>query len=170
MTIISFFSALTAVGALISIPFQPIPFSLQTLITLLAGMMLGSISGALSQIIYILLGIIGCPVFAGFKSGIGILFGPTGGFLFGFVIAAYVVGKITEIKNEMKIYHYFFASCLGILIIYLVGIIQLSLVASIDIERAMMIGMLPFFPGDVLKAIFASFIVNKLKPLIDMQR
>jgi biotin transport system substrate-specific component len=57
-------------------------------------MTLGSVMGASSQIIYVLLGVIGLPVFAGFKAGIGILFGPTGGFLFGFIISAYVIGKI----------------------------------------------------------------------------
>jgi len=167
MTMISFFSALTAAGAFISIPIQPVPFSLQTLFTLLAGMMLGSVSGALSQIIYILLGVIGLPVFAGFKSGLGILLGPTGGFLFGFVIAAYIVGKITEIIKEMNIFYYFFIGCFGILIIYLIGIAQLSIVASIEIKKALVIGALPYFPGDILKVIAASFMVNKLKVFID---
>ncbi|MCK4308969.1 MAG: biotin transporter BioY, partial [Candidatus Atribacteria bacterium] len=69
MTLISLFAALTAVGAFISIPLHPVPITLQTLFTLLAGMILGSTLGATSQIIYVLLGIIGLPVFAGFKAG-----------------------------------------------------------------------------------------------------
>ena len=166
MTMISFFSALTAVGAFISIPLQPVPFSLQTFFTLLAGMILGSASGALSQLIYILLGVIGIPVFAGFKSGIGILLGPTGGFLFGFIIAAYIIGKITEIKVRLNIYHYFFIGWLGILIIYLAGITQLSLVTSINIKKAIAIGVFPFLPGDFLKVIFASLMADKLRKLI----
>ena len=166
MTLISLFSALTATGAFISIPFQPVPFSLQTLFTLLAGMILGSISGSMSQFIYLLLGVIGLPVFAGLKSGIGILLGPTGGFLFGFVISAYVIGKATEGKKEINIFYYFFIGCLGTLIIHSMGVIQLSLVTGIGIKRALYVGTLPFLPGDILKITAASFIANKTKKII----
>jgi Uncharacterized conserved protein len=100
MTLISLFAALTAVGGFISIPLYPVPLTLQTLFTLLAAMILGSVMGASSQIIYVLLGVIGLPVFAGFKAGIGILFGPTGGFLLGFIISAYIIGKIVELKKK----------------------------------------------------------------------
>ena len=166
MTLISLFAALTAAGAFISIPFQPVPFSLQTLFTLLAGMTLGSVSGSVSQVIYILLGVIGLPVFAGFKSGIGILFGPTGGFLFGFIISAYIIGKITEGKAEKNIFYYLLAGFLGTVIIYFIGVSQLSLVTGIEIKKAVLIGALPFLPGDILKIIAASFIARKLKTII----
>jgi len=166
MTLISLFAALTAAGAFISIPFQPVPFSLQTLFTLLAGMTLGSVSGSVSQVIYILLGVIGLPVFAGFKSGIGILFGPTGGFLFGFIISAYIIGKITEGKAEKNIFYYLLAGFLGTVIIYFIGVSQLSLVTGIGIKKAVLIGALPFLPGDILKIIAASFIARKLKTII----
>ena len=131
MTLISLFATLTAVGAFISIPLYPVPLTLQTLFTLLAAMVLGSVMGALSQIIYVLLGVIGLPVFAGFKAGIGILFGPTGGFLLGFIISAYVIGKIIELKNEKNIFYYLFAGIMGTIILYIVGITQLSLVTGI---------------------------------------
>ena len=163
MTLISLFAALTAAGAFISIPFQPVPFSLQTLFTLLAGMTLGSASGSVSQVIYILLGVIGLPVFAGFKSGMGILLGPTGGFLFGFVISAYVIGKITEEKKEKYIFYYLLAGFTGTVIIYFIGVTQLSLITGIGIKKAILIGALPFLPGDILKIIAASFIASKLK-------
>lgn len=163
MTLISLFAALTAAGAFISIPFQPVPFSLQTLFTLLAGMTLGSASGSMSQVIYILLGVIGLPVFAGFKSGMGILLGPTGGFLFGFVISAYVIGKITEEKKEKYIFYYLLAGLAGTVIIYFIGVTQLSLITGIGIKKAILIGALPFLPGDILKIIAASFIASKLK-------
>jgi len=104
MTLTSLFAALTAVGGFISIPLYPVPLTLQTLFTLLAAMILGSVMGASSQIIYVLLGVIGLPVFAGFKAGIGILFGPTGGFLLGFIISAYIIGKIVELKKEKNIF------------------------------------------------------------------
>lgn len=163
MTLISLFAALTAVGAFISIPIYPVPLSLQTLFTLLAAMTLGSVIGASSQIIYVMLGVIGLPVFAGFKAGIGILFGPTGGFLFGFIISAYVIGKIIELKKEKNIFYYFLAGIIGTIILYIIGITQLSLVTGIGIKKAIAVGMLPFLPGDILKIIAASFIARKFK-------
>lgn len=169
MTLISLFAALTVVGAFISIPLYPVPLTLQTLFTLLAGMTLGSIMGASSQIIYVLLGVIGLPVFAGFKAGIGILFGPTGGFLFGFIISAYVIGKIIEVKKEKNIFYYFLAGIIGTVILYIIGITQLSLITGIGIKKAIVVGMLPFLPGDILKVIAASFIASKLKPIIELK-
>ena len=166
MTLISLFAALTAIGAFISIPLYPVPLTLQTLFTLLAAMTLGSAMGMSSQIIYVLLGVIGLPVFAGFKAGIGILFGPTGGFLFGFIISAYIIGKIIELKKEKNFFYYFLAGLSGMLIIYITGITQLSLVTGIGVKKALMVGMLPFLPGDICKIIAASFIASKLKLII----
>jgi len=163
MVLISLFAALTAVGAFISIPIYPVPLTLQTLFTLLAAMILGSVMGASSQIIYVLLGVIGLPVFAGFKAGIGILFGPTGGFLLGFIISAYVIGKIIEVKKEKNIFYYFLAGIIGTVILYIIGITQLSLITGIGIKKAITVGMLPFLPGDILKIIAASFIAHKFK-------
>ena len=168
MTLISLFAALTAVGAFISIPLYPVPLTLQTLFTLLAAMTLGSVMGASSQIIYVLLGIIGLPVFAGFKGGIGILFGPTGGFLFGFIISAYVIGRIIELKKEKNFFYYLLAGLIGTLIIYIAGIAQLSLVTGIGVKKAITVGMFPFLPGDILKVIAASFIASKLKLVIQL--
>jgi len=169
MTLISLFAALTAVGAFISIPLYPVPLTLQTLFTLLAAMTLGSVMGMLSQIIYVMLGVIGLPVFAGFKTGIGILFGPTGGFLFGFIISAYIIGKIIELKKEKNFFYYFLAGIIGTIILYIVGITQLSLVTDMGIKKALMVGMLPFLPGDILKIIAASFIASKLRPIIELK-
>ena len=169
MTLISLFATLTVVGAFISIPLYPVPLTLQTLFTLLAGMTLGSVMGASSQVIYVLLGVVGLPVFAGFKAGIGILFGPTGGFLFGFIISAYVIGRIIETIKEKNIFYYLVAGLIGTIILYIVGITQLSLVTGIGIKKAITVGMLPFLPGDILKIIAASFIASKLKPIIELK-
>lgn len=169
MTLISLFAALTVVGAFISIPLYPVPLTLQTLFTLSAAMTLGSAMGMLSQIIYVMLGVIGLPVFAGFKTGIGILFGPTGGFLFGFIISAYIIGKIIELKKEKNFFYYFLAGVIGTIILYIIGITQLSLVTDMGIKKALMVGMLPFLPGDILKIIAASFIASKLRPIIELK-
>ena len=163
MTLVSLFTALTAIGAFISIPINPVPITLQTLFTLLAGMTLGSVLGATSQLIYVLLGAIGLPVFSGFKGGLGILFGPTGGFLLGFVISAYIVGRLIEIKKEKNIFSYFLIGLLGTITIYFLGVTQLSLVTGMGLKKAIIVGVIPFLPGDLLKIIAASFVTNKLK-------
>ncbi|HEY6625404.1 MAG TPA: biotin transporter BioY [Ignavibacteriaceae bacterium] len=96
------FSILTAISAQISIPIKPVPFTLQTMIVLLAGAFLGAKNGAYSQLIYIFLGAIGLPVFAQTADGtmgFARLIGPTGGYLLAFPIAAYLVGYLTE-KNQ----------------------------------------------------------------------
>ncbi len=96
------FSILTAISAQISIPIKPVPFTLQTMIVLLAGAFLGAKNGAYSQLIYIFLGAIGLPVFAQTADGtmgLARLIGPTGGYLLAFPIAAYLVGLLTE-KNQ----------------------------------------------------------------------
>lgn len=96
------FSILTAISAQISIPIKPVPFTLQTMIVLLAGAFLGAKNGAYSQVLYIFLGAIGLPVFAQTADGtIGFarLIGPTGGYLLAFPVAAYLVGLLTE-KNQ----------------------------------------------------------------------
>lgn len=166
MTLISFFAALTAIGAFISIPINPVPISLQTLFTLLSGMILGSKLGAISQLIYLFLGAVGLPVFSGFRGGLGILFGPTGGFLTGFVISAYIVGKFIETRKEDKIFSYFLIGLLGTFVIYLTGVTQLLIITKIGVKEAIIVGVLPFLPGDLLKIIAATFIAIRLKLVV----
>lgn len=156
---VSLFAALTAVGAFISLPLGPVPFTLQVLFVLLSGAILGPFQGALSQIIYLLLGVIGFPVFAGGTSGIGHLFGPTGGYLFGFVFASFLVGLLS--KNQ-RFWIKFFSMLLGILVIHFLGVLQLSFVAGMGFKKALLVGSLPFFPLDAVKAFIASGLVVSL--------
>jgi len=93
------FSILTALSAQVAVPTQPVPFTLQTMLVLLSGAFLGSRNGAYSQILYLVIGVIGVPVFAGFTFGVAKLFGPTGGYLLTFPFAAFLVGYILEKKN-----------------------------------------------------------------------
>ena len=163
MVYASMFGALTSIGALIVIPLQPVPISLQTLFTTLAGVLLGGYTGALSQIVYVLLGIIGLPVFTGGKAGIGVLFGPTGGYLIGFVVAAFVIGKIMEAKKEQGLAWIVFALFIGNLVIYSFGTFGLHLVAHLSLVKALMLGTVPFLIGDILKLITAALLAIKLR-------
>lgn len=165
MVFASLFAALTAAGAYIHIPvpFSPVPITLQVFFVLLAGSMLKSKWGSLSMIVYTLLGIAGLPVFAGGSSGIGVLFGPTGGYIFGFILAAYIIGKLSE-KAEKTVRPSLLANSInmsvGVLAIYLCGVLQLMMVAKLGLGAALALGVIPFLPGEVIKTAVAAYITS----------
>ena len=159
----SMFGALTAIGALISIPLQPVPVVLSNLFLNIAAALLGGPLGALSQVIYIILGGLGLPVFSGGKAGFGVLLGPTGGYLIGFVIGAFLIGKLVKRKKSPGFAWLAFSMAAGLLVIYAVGVLQLSFVAKLPLEKALAVGVLPFLPGDVLKIIAAAMVTLKTR-------
>ena len=164
------FGAVTAVGAFIIIPLPPVPITLQTLFTALSGALLGGALGALSQVVYVLLGIIGLPVFAGGKAGLGVLFGPTGGYLIGFIAGSYVIGKIIEVKKEAGLFRIVLAMVVGFLVLYALGVLQLSIVAKLSFAKALSAGMIPFLIGDAVKIVVATFVTLKLRDRIFLNR
>lgn len=157
------FAALTAAGAFIAIPISVVPFTLQNLFTTLAGLLLGARVGALSQITYILVGLAGLPVFAGGKAGLGVLLGPTGGYLIGFVLGAFTIGKLAEIRKHPSAWWLFASALLGHVVIYGAGVTWLSFIAHISVRKAAIVGLLPFLPGDVLKCIVAAIVARKIR-------
>jgi len=156
------FGAGTAAGAYIMVPIPPVPITLQTLFLYLAGALLGGRLALLSQVVYLLLGIIGLPVFAGGKAGFGVLFGPTGGYLIGFVAAAYVVGKWNEMVKRPSFLTVLLSMIAGTIPIYVLGVLQLSLVAKLDLVKAVSVGMLPFLIGDGVKIVIAALLAGRL--------
>jgi biotin transport system substrate-specific component len=168
MVFASMFGAVTALGAYIAIPLQPVPITLQTLFVCLSGALLGGYFGAISQVIYVLLGVIGLPVFAGGTAGPGILLGPSGGYLFGFIAGALVIGKLMEVKQQPGIIWIIFAFVCGTAVIYGFGILQLSLVARLSLLKAFLTGAVPFLPGDLLKLIAATLITLKVRNKINL--
>jgi len=163
----SLFAALAAVGAFIKIPIpiSPVPITLQVFFVLLAGLVLGSRWGGTSMLVYVLLGIIGIPVFSGGSAGIGVLMGPTGGYIIGFIAGAFIVGLIHERSNK-GIPAAIAAMIAGLTVIYLSGVVQLSIAADMPVQQAVVIGVLPFLVGDVIKMAAALIILEKVKPLI----
>lgn len=159
VSLVALFSALTAVGGFISIPFYPVPLTLQVFFVLLSGAILGKRLGALSQIIYLALGAIGAPVFHNFTGGVGILLGPTGGFLFGFIPGAFIAGLFYEKFDNNKI------RLLGLIVslipIYLIGVLWLSFITGMSLEKAFIVGGIPFIPGDIVKSIVVLFVEKK---------
>lgn len=165
LILIALFAALTAVMALfvtIPLPFSPVPITGQTFAVMLAGALLGARKGAFSQLIYILLGIAGLPVFAGGLAGLSVLAGPRGGFLWGFVLGAYLIGKLVEKRRRLTLpYILVSLSVGGILAVYLPGILQLAFVTGMTPSQAVF-AMLPYLPGDVIKVIASSLLVQKM--------
>jgi len=145
------FAALTAVGAALSfpLPFSPVPVTLQTLAAVLAGAVLGPVWGPVSQILYVGAGIAGMPVFAGGAAGPGVLAGPTGGYLAGFVIGAWVAGLLTRSGAS------WIRLALGLLAAHLAifacGLSQLMIFTGHSARVAVELGFLPFVPGLAVK-------------------
>ncbi|MGM0409697.1 MAG: biotin transporter BioY [Bacillota bacterium] len=159
MTRISIMAALTAVGAFIIIPLpgSPVPVTLQLLFTFLAGGLLGSKGGFYSQLIYLLLGAAGLPIFAGGIGGIGALVGPSAGYIYGFLIAGYIAGLGQKKFMKKAIYNF-----IGLLIVYLLGTIVLKLNTGFTFAKAFSAGVLPFIPGDILKVFLAAYLTAKI--------
>ncbi|MBU3181367.1 biotin transporter BioY [Clostridium psychrophilum] len=168
LIITALFTALTAVGGIISIPLGPVPITLQSLFVILSGLILGAKLGVLSQITYIILGLIGLPVFAGGSGGMGSVISPTFGFLIGYLAAAYVIGKLTE-KNK-SLSKIIYAVILGSLTIYVIGVPYFYFIftnylgKSINLYGTLKFACLPFVPGDVVKASIAIILARKLIP------
>ncbi len=133
MVFAALFAALTGAVAWfkIPLPFTPVPITLQTLMVLLSGAMLGAYYGALSMIVYLTVGAIGLPVFAGGSSGVGALLGPTGGYLFSYPVASFVIGKILEKKRLNAFLKYF---SFGIIMIFVI-IVAIDSILKIGIMK-----------------------------------
>ncbi|MCU0573796.1 MAG: biotin transporter BioY [Syntrophobacteraceae bacterium] len=147
----SLMAALIAVGALIHLPIGPVPVVLQNLFVLLAGLLLGSRHGVASVLLYLLIGAMGIPIFAGGKGGIAHFLGPTGGYLLGFAAAAFIAGLISE-RFPRSLSADICAVAAGTVIIYLIGVPWLKTVTQMTWTKALTVGMIPFLPGDILKA------------------
>lgn len=159
-----------------TIPFFPVPFSLQVLFVILSGIVLGPKYGLLSQLIYIFLGIIGFPVFAGGVGGLGIIFAPTLGYVIGFPLAAFVVGSLA---HNLKNFHYirvFLATLPGLPAIYVPGVSYLwfstnhILGKDIDLLTALKVGVIVFIIPDIIKCLIAAWfgieIRKRLSPIL----
>lgn len=141
----------TALAAKVQIPLQPVPITLQTLVVLVSGAALGARLGALSQIAYLLAGVLGAPVFSAPIGGPAILAGPTGGYLLAFVPAAALVGWLAEKGWDRSLAASALMLFLGSLVFYAIGAAQLSL--FVGPQQAVAAGVLPFLVGDALKIV-----------------
>lgn len=171
LILVSMFAALTAVGAFIKIPIPYVPFTLQYMFCALAGMILGSRLGALSQIVYVAIGLMGLPVFAE-GGGISYIFKPTFGYLIGFIAAAFVIGKIREKTKELTFLKAFLALLCGLFFIYFFGVAYLYLSCNfylaqkISLFSAIFYGLVVCIAGDLILTVVTAYLSVKVLPLL----
>ena len=171
MTLCAIFTVLTAVGAFIKIPVPVVPFTLQVLFTMLAGLLLGSRLGALSVGLYMILGLAGLPVFTQ-GGGLWYLLQPTFGYILGFILGSYVTGKMTEQRDTLTFGRILIAKFAGLAIIYVMGMIYYYVICNYVIHTP--IGLWPLFlycfllavPGDICLCFLAAGLAKRLKPIL----
>lgn len=161
------FAALTAVGAFLKIPFLYSSITLQFFFTALAGVLLGARYGALSQLVYVALGLIGLPIFTS-GGGLGYFLFPTCGFLIGLIPAAWLIGKLTERNRSVK--RIVLASLAGLGVLYVVGLPYMAAILNVymgkglGLWQVLMAGMIPFLPGDMVKIAVVAVLSPSLLP------
>lgn len=152
---------------IIPLPFTPVPVALSTFAVLATGAALGALRGALSAALYMVIGALGAPVFAGGQSGVMI---PTFGYVIGFVIAAALVGRLARHRADRKIGTTLATGALGSIVLYLCGVPWLAVSLDIDLGQAIMLGVVPFLIGDALKVLALAGILPSAWRLVDKTR
>lgn len=161
MTLIAIMTAITCVLAPLSMPIGPVPISLTNLVIYISVVLIGWKKATLSYLVYLLIGLVGLPVFSGFTGGAGKLLGPTGGYLIGFIFMAIISGIFIE-KFDNKIL-WAFGMLLGTIITYAFGTLWLARQMDIGLIEALYIGVIPFVIGDIIKIIIAIVIAPIIK-------
>lgn len=169
---IAMFTALIAVCSQISIPLGPVPFTLQTMAVCIAAAMLGWKRGTISVLLYILVGLVGVPVFAGFSGGFASVVTPAFGYIIGFILTAIVVGLSTKFFG-CKIVPLVISMVIGILLCYIVGTIWFMVVYNItgqyiDLGLALSWCVVPFIIPDIAKIVVASILINRLSKIVKL--
>jgi biotin transport system substrate-specific component len=163
-------AGLTALAAQVRIPlgFTPVPLTGQVFAVLLAGVLCGRYYGGLSQGIYVGLGVAGVPWFAGWSGGLGAIAGPTGGYLIGFILAAEMIGYVSERSARARSFLPMLGLMLaGVAAVHLCGVLQLAVYLGGHLKGALVMGTLPFIGVDAAKALLAASIATALLPKSD---
>lgn len=170
MVLCGVFTTLIAVGAFIKVPVPVVPFTLQFLFTMLAGLLLGGRKGALSVGVYIVLGLVGLPVFAE-GGGFWYILKPSFGYLLGFMLAAYVTGRMVERKGRLSTGWVMAVNFLGLFIVYAAGMIYYYVICNYVIDTPIALGPLFLYcfvlavPGDICLCILAAILTVRVRPV-----
>lgn len=160
------FAALTAVGAFLKIPLGPSAITLQFFFTAMAGCLLGSGCGALSQLIYVVLGLLGLPIFTA-GGGFSYVLHPTFGFLLGLIPAAWVIGRLT--RSTRSFWRIALAALAGLAVLYAVRLPYMAMILNgyMGLSAILWAGMLPFLPGDALKILVTAMLTPPIRRALD---
>lgn len=165
------FTALIAVGAFIKIPIPVVPFTLQYLFTMLAGLLLGSRLGTLSVLSYMLLGLAGLPIFSE-GGGIWYVFKPSFGYIIGFAVGTFVTGWIAEHMEKKTITRYLIANLAGLFCVYAIGMIYYYIICNFVIDTPIAVGPLFLYcfvlavPGDIALSILGAVVAKRVRPVL----
>ena len=170
MTVIALVTAVICIIAPFSIPIaiSPIPITLALFALFLAGIILGKWKGVVCTVIYLLLGMVGLPVFNGFTSGPGKLFGPTGGYLIGYLFLVFFTGLFVE-KFPNKIPMYFVGGIIGIIVCYAFGTVWFVLQYKVGFLEALTMCVFPYIPMDLVKLVAAVIIGSQVRKILIRQ-
>lgn len=163
MVLIALMTAVTCVLGPLSIPlpFSPVPISLTNFAIFLAIFVLGMKNGTISFIIYLLLGAVGVPVFSSFRGGLQVLAGPTGGYLIGFIFLALIMGFALD-HFDRKLVPTIIGMIIGMVVCYAFGTVWLAKLLSLSFKEGLMMGVIPYLPGDAAKIIIVAIVGPKL--------
>ena len=153
-------AALTAGAAQLAVPLWPVPITGQTLAVLVVGSTLGATRGALSMVLYAVLGLVGLPVFSDGESGLSVIAGPTGGYIVGFIFAAALTGWLAERKWDRKILRGVLAFAAGTVVVFAFGLPWLSFALQANLQQTLEWGLYPFILGGIVKALLAAGILR----------
>ncbi len=162
----SLFSALVCIGAFIKVPLPPVSFTMQWFFVAMAGLILGSKLGFTSVAMYICIGLVGLPVFTK-GGGIGYVFQPTFGYIIGFAVAAFVIGKISEMR-EKNFLNFFISNLIGLSLVYLIGFIYLYFIMTnvlakdVELFKLLKSAVMIFIPTDILSAILSAKVASRI--------
>lgn len=171
MTKMALMVAMNCVSAyiIIPLPFSLSPLALQTLIVNLTGYVLNAKQAFMTMLVYLLVGLAGVPVFTGGSAGPGKLFGPTGGYIIGFLFTAVFLAYFRGEKYSFKRYA-LLGGVIGIPLIYVFGVVQLKLITGMGWDKAIMTGALPFIPLDIVKCLAAAVIAGPINRIFANNR
>ena len=168
MTLIAVMAALICIAGPLTIPVGPIPLSLATFVVYLAGSVLGRKKGTIAVGLYLLIGIIGVPVFSGFSGGFQKIAGVTGGYLIGYLPCAYLSGVGAEKRDSMGWWFHTLMMVAGTVLLYTIGTVNFMLHTGNGLGAALSLCVIPFLPGDAVKVAGATLITQTLKKAVSV--
>ncbi len=160
------FAAIMCIFSVMTIPIGAVPISMSLFGVILASCILGTKRGTVAVGVYVLLGAVGLPVFSGFKGGVGVILGPTGGYIWSYLLTALIIGVLTRSlasSKGMAIAQMVGAGLCGVAVCYFFGTLQFSIVADKTFVQSMSVCVLPFIPFDIAKCVIGASIAYAVR-------